>query len=112
MNSMAYMSPDWVLLGVQADDKFHVYASDELNMAELEAVVRQPWEELGYPYEPIERSHLKHIRLGAELRRFTVTIGDSYADALSKLMNTWHPPETKRKKLPEGQRALDEASKR
>lgn len=98
--------PDWVVLGTSIpDDKVAVYASKDLNHAELSQEMDHSWDNLAsHPF----REPSRRIELTVEMRKFTVVVADTYADAFRHLFDAWSPDDD-RVALDAPQRAIGSA---
>lgn len=91
MSSEQYVQsrPDFVILGMPFPEhnQYMVWASDNLSQAELEVTAEyvQSWSSL--------RSHrvFDNIELTVGMHTILRIIGNSYAECLMKLFNTWTP---------------------
>jgi hypothetical protein len=107
MNSQYRMRPDWVMLGVSAEDGVYIFASSDLTEAELEAVADEHEvfsDSIFRRFEPINR----RFYLRATMKTFTMVKGATYGEALRNLFNSWTPPEPERKAINEAPRGLPE----
>lgn len=102
----SYPRPDWVVLGGPAPDgKVAVYASKDLNQAELAHEMDHPWDiRVSHPF----REPARRITLTVEMRSYTVVVADTYADAFRHLFDAWSPDDD-RLALDAPQRAIGPA---
>lgn len=94
--------PDFVILGVPAEDAVYVYASQDLTKAELEAVVEEERVRSLADWRPPRREYT----LTATMKAFTVARGETYADAFRALFESWTPPERRPYVLPGAPRSI------
>jgi hypothetical protein len=86
-------SPDWVVLGLPTGDgRVAVYASKELNQAELASEVDHDEIRLDRLWMS-DRSYppVKRHTLSVEMRTYVIVVADTYPDALRRLFETWTP---------------------
>lgn len=83
-------TPDWVMLGVPTPDgRVAVYASKELNQAEL--THETEFDDIYAWYEPVIRVPRHRIELTVEMRTYVVVTADTYAQAFRVLFDEWSP---------------------
>jgi hypothetical protein len=110
MRDQFRIAPDWVMLGVSAEDGVYVYASSDLTQAELEAVadeMEMPTDGWFRRFEVINRRYI----ITATMKTITIAKGDTYGEAIRNLFGSWTPPEPESKGLPEGPRGLPEGDR-
>lgn len=92
---------DWVMLGVRARDGVHlVYASTDLNYAEMTAIIEHgPPPPAGAVLWPIG-STVRAVDLTVRMVRYVIAEGATYAEALANLMQHWSPDERPRRAPP------------
>jgi len=90
--------PDWVMMGVPHGGGVRLYASRELNAAELE--MARDYVEVD-PFDLFEPARLTpwQIKLTVEMRTFYVIEALTYQDAFAGLFKTWSPDDARRKEL-------------
>jgi hypothetical protein len=95
MTSGYFSTPDFVILGVQADDGVYVYASKDLTKAELEAITERREIDPDGIWRRFESGRTTII-LTATMREVILVKGDTYAEAFRSLFASWTPPEPER----------------
>lgn len=85
--SMAYVRPDWVMLGAPYGDGVMILASLTLSRAELEAVADEY--DLFDPYT-VRATHTR-FTLTVEMPRFTIVMAPDYPTAFTNLFRQWSP---------------------
>ena len=105
--SASERAPDWVVLGTStADGRVAVYASKDLDRAELSEEIDHYRDIFAYG-SPIRREW-RRIELTVEMRKYTVVVADTYADAFRRLFDAWSPDDD-RLALDAPQRAIGSA---
>jgi hypothetical protein len=86
--------PDWVMVGVSHDGGVTLYASRELNYAEL--VYEADYDEAFFGYEAAVavKTSARH-RLTADLRTFVLIQAPDYPAAFTRLWGVWSPETAK-----------------
>ena len=99
--------PEWVMLGVpRADGKVAIYASKELNHAELTHETDE-YDLDSWLAQPSPRAPRQRIELTVNMRTFVVVVADTYAEALAGLLNVWSPePDSERQALDPAVKAI------
>jgi hypothetical protein len=84
-------TPDWVMLGVPTPDgKVAIYASKELNHAELTHEIEQ--DDVFWRYDQRPRFPPRtRIELTVEMRTYVIVTADTYAQAFRVLFDEWSP---------------------
>jgi hypothetical protein len=97
-----FARPDWVLLGVPdpAGEGVLLYASNQLNSAELELVAEG--------FDPVMVGELlarvprEKIVLRCELERATMVMAPDYKEAFARLFEAWQPRDSRSTPAVEG----------
>lgn len=98
-------TPDWVMLGVPTPDgRVAIYASKELNQAELSHETEFDVDIYGWYRPPIRNPHTR-IELTVEMRTYVIVTADSYQEAFQRLFNHWSP-ETARTAIDPSMKAI------
>lgn len=103
------MNPDWVIFGISSDsDGVVLYASSSLSAIELEAQYEMDYFR-SYPWE-WQVPRFRHVDMTVSMHQYVIVQGETYADALRKLMNMYGEPERWHTQTPEiePQRGLPE----
>lgn len=89
------LRPDWVLLGYpQGDGTYTVYGSIEMTSAALDVQVKldsRAFRHFKTIAAPLRGS--PRVRLSAEMKRYAVANGETYAAALALLFREWDADE-------------------
>jgi hypothetical protein len=97
--SIAYMLPDWVILGTaERDGGVVIYASTDLAEAELRVVERSDLSD-GWPgpREAFARaSRVDHVVMSTKMKTYIWVRGATYRDALRTLFEQWEPKRQER----------------
>lgn len=84
------MNASWVILGSPhtSGDHVMVLASDSLTTAQLTAIYRTYERD---PWDPFRPDTLDKILLSTEMKTYRMAIGATYAEAMSRLFDSWNP---------------------
>ena len=90
--------PDWIMLGVQGPDGCQVYASTDLNRAELEMHIEAEPDPFRSPWDgPRMRPGLHVVELRASMGTVVIAAGRDYTEALRTLFEHWSPEDGDRR---------------
>ena len=88
---MSEKAPDWVMLGIpMPDGRFAIYASTELNHAELRHEIEEPDWITGW-HSRIRTPGRTIVELTVNMRTYVIVTADSYAQAFDRLFAHWSP---------------------
>lgn len=91
MNAYPQSTPDWVMLGVPTPDgRVAIYASKELNQAELTHETELDDNFWRYDQRPMFRP-IERIELTVQMRTYYIVTADTYAQAFRVLFDEWSP---------------------
>lgn len=90
--------PDWIMLGARTPDGCQVYASTDLDRAELEMHVEMDRDPFSAPWDaPRMRPTSTVFELRASMGTVVMATGRDYTEALRTLFEHWSPEDGDRR---------------